>query len=86
MTISAKGSASFARHGEGCLLGQGCTTAKSGRSLRISEHDRLLAAARAQAETPEFAQTYRRRSSAERSLAWVVARGHRRCPYRGGGA
>jgi DDE family transposase len=55
----------------------------SGRSLHIGEHDELLAAARAQANTPEFAAVYPRRSLVERSSAWVVNHGHRRCRYRG---
>lgn len=42
-----------------------------------------MAAARAQAETPELAAAYPRRSLVERSLAWVVKDGHRRWGYRG---
>lgn len=67
----------------GCLLRERCTTNKAGRSLHVSEHDALLVAARAQAKTPEFAKVYPRRSLVERSIAWVVKDGHRRCRYRG---
>lgn len=81
--ISAKGSATFGRRCEGCPLRDRCTTAKAGRSLHISAHDRELVAARAQAATPEFAETYPRRALVERSLAWLMKDGHRRCRYRG---
>ncbi len=37
----------------------------------------------AQAATEQFARAYRRRSLAERSIAWIVKDGHRRCRYRG---
>jgi Transposase DDE domain len=83
VTISAKGHASFGRRCDTCPLRARCTTSKSGPSLRISEHDELLVAARAQAKTAEFAEAYPRRSLAERSIAWVVNHGHRRCRYRG---
>lgn len=81
--ISAKGNASFGRRCDGCPLRDQCTTSKSGRSLHVGEHDALLVAARAQAKTAEFAEAYPRRSLAERSIAWVVKDGHRRCRYRG---
>jgi Transposase DDE domain len=83
VTISPRGNASFGRRCNTCPLRARCTTDKAGRSLHIGEHDQLLAAARAQAKTPEFAETYPRRSLVERSLAWVVNHGHRRCRYRG---
>ncbi|MGH8904494.1 MAG: transposase [Egibacteraceae bacterium] len=44
---------------------------------------RVAVAARAQAKTAEFAEAYPRWSLAERSIAWVVKDGHRRCRYRG---
>lgn len=37
----------------------------------------------AQAKTPQFAEAYPRRSLVERSIAWVVKDGHRRCRYQG---
>ncbi len=83
VTISKNGNATFGRACDGCPLRERCTTSKSGRSLHIGEHDQLLAAARAQAKTLQFAATYRRRSLVERCLAWIVRKGHRRCPYRG---
>jgi IS5 family transposase len=82
--ISAKGYATFGARCKACPLREQCTTAKTGRSLRISEHDRYLVAARKQARTPEFAQTYRQwRPLIERSIAWLMKDGHRRCRYRG---
>ncbi len=83
VAISAKGSATFGRRCDGCPLRTRCTTSKTGRSLHVSAHDRELVAARAQAKTPEFAQTYPRRSLVERSISWMVKDGHRRCRYRG---
>ncbi len=56
VTISRKGNASFGRRCQGCPLRARCTTNKSGRSLRISAHDALLVAARAQAKTAEFGE------------------------------
>jgi IS5 family transposase len=83
VTISTKGSATFGRRCDGCPLREQCTTNKTGRSLHVSAHDRHLVAARAQARTPEFAETYSRRSLVERSISWMVKDGHRRCRYRG---
>ena len=81
--ISAKGNATFGRRCDDCPLRDRCTTNKSGRSLRVSTHDARLVAARAQAATAEFAAAYPRRSLVERSIAWLVKDGHRRCRYRG---
>ncbi len=81
--ISAKGNATFGAKCRGCPLRDRCTTSRDGRGLTLTSNDRLLVAARAQARTAEFAQAYRRRAMVERSIAWVVADGHRRCRYRG---
>jgi IS5 family transposase len=82
--ISDKGNATFGARCGTCPLRDRCTTAKAGRSLHITEHDRYLVAARAQAKTPEFQHTYRQlRPMVERSIAWLVKDGHRRCRYRG---
>lgn len=52
--------------------------------MHVSAHDRQLVAARARAATAEFAVPYRSlRPMVERSLAWLVADGHRRVRYRG---
>jgi len=66
-----------------CPLRSRCTTAKGGRSLRLHEHERLLRAARRQAESPQFQTVYRQhRPMVERSIAWLV-RGNRAVRYRG---
>ncbi len=82
-TISAKGNATFGRACTGCPLCDRCTTSRGGRSLHVSAHDDQLVAARAHARTAEFAADYPRRSLVERSIAWLVKDGHRRCRYRG---
>jgi hypothetical protein len=61
-----------------CPLRQQCTTAKTGRSMTIHEHEGLLRAARAQAKTPQFKQDYPTRSNVERTVAQVATQnGHR---------
>ncbi len=68
----------------GCRLRDQCTTARTGRTLELHPHHDLLAAARRQAETPEFQTVYRQnRPLVERTLSWLVRRGHRRVAYRG---
>ena len=84
VAITAKGTATFGARCRTCPLRDRCTTSRSGRSLHISEHDRYLIAARAHAKTAEFLQTYWRwRPLVERSIAWLMRDGHRRCRYRG---
>jgi hypothetical protein len=82
--ISSSGRASFARHCPGCPLRRRCTTAKGGRILRLHPHEDELRAARRRATTRSFQASYRRwRPMVERSIAWLVADGCRRVPYRG---
>jgi hypothetical protein len=82
--ITSSGQASFARYCQHCPLRQRCTTAKRGRILRLHPHEEELRAARRRAMTRSFQQSYRRwRPMVERSLAWLVADGCRRVPYRG---
>jgi IS5 family transposase len=82
--ITASGQASFARWCQRCPLRGRCTTAKDGRTIRIHPHQDELRAARRRATTRSFQQSYRRwRPMVERSLAWLVADGCRRVPYRG---
>jgi hypothetical protein len=67
----------------GCPLRARCTTSRSGRTIRLHEHEPLLRAARRTAETPQFQAVYRQhRPMVERSIAWLV-RGNRRVRYRG---
>jgi Transposase DDE domain/Transposase domain (DUF772) len=83
-TITASGQASFARYCQRCPLRGRCTTAKHGRTVRIHPHEDELRAARRRATTRGFQQSYRRwRPMVERSIAWLVADGCRRVPYRG---
>ena len=74
--------AAFERFCRGCPLAPRCTTAKRGRKLTIHQHEKLLRAARREAETEQFQQVYRHRPMVERSIAWLT-RGNRRLRYRG---
>jgi Transposase DDE domain len=81
---TSSGRASFARWCRGCPLRRRCTTAKGGRSVHLHRHEDELRAARRQAMTRTFQQSYRRwRPMVERSIAWLVADGCRRVPYHG---
>ena len=83
-TIGADGVARFGAACRDCPFRERCTTSPAGRSVHVSAHDRQLVAARARAATAEFATTYRGlRPMVERSIAWLVADGHRRVRYRG---
>jgi Transposase DDE domain len=76
--------ASFARECRSCPLRRRCTTARQGRVLHLHPHEDELRAARRRAMTRSFQQSYRRwRPMVERSIAWLVADGCRRVPYRG---
>jgi hypothetical protein len=82
--ITTSRAATFGQRCRDCPLADRCTTAKRGRKLTIHQHERLLRAARRQAETARFQDTYRQhRPMVERSIAWLVAGGNRRVPYRG---
>jgi Transposase DDE domain len=82
--ISSSGRVSFARHCRGCPLRRRCTTAKRGRTIHLHPHEDELRAARRRTVTRSFQQSYRRwRPMVERSIAWLVADGCRRVPYRG---
>src|SRR5215218_2101641 len=82
--ISSSGRASFARECPSCPLRRRCTTAKGGRTIHLHPHEDELRAARRRAVTRSFQHSYRRwRPMVERSLAWLVADGCRRVPYRG---
>jgi Transposase DDE domain/Transposase domain (DUF772) len=82
--ISNSGRASFARECPSCPLRRRCSTAKRGRIIRLHPHEDELRAARRRAVTRTFQHSYRRwRPMVERSIAWLVADGCRRVPYRG---
>jgi len=68
----------------GCPLRQQCTRSRTGKSMRLREHDALARAHRVRAADPEFNAVYRQhRPMVERSIAWLVAGGNRKLRYRG---
>ncbi|MGQ0805664.1 MAG: IS1182 family transposase [Actinomycetota bacterium] len=84
VSITPKRHATFGAKCGGCALRDRCTTSKHGRKLKLHEHHDLLAAARAHARTDAFIENYRaHRPLVERTIAWLVARGHRKVRYRG---
>ena len=84
VSITPTGAAVFGHRSRSCPLRERCTRSKSGRTLKCHPHHDLLVAARCQATTEEFQELYRQhRPMVERSLAWLVAKGHRKVAYRG---
>lgn len=85
VNLTINGNAVFQRHcNNGCPMRERCTTSKTGRTLHIREHDAELVEARRAWRDGDFAEDYRQwRPMVERSIAWLVARGHRRVRYRG---
>jgi IS5 family transposase len=74
----------FAVHCRDCPVRARCTTSPHGRWITVHPRDDLLRAARRQAETVEFQQTYRQhRPMVERGIAWLTRAGNRRVRYRG---
>ncbi len=68
----------------GCPLRDRCTRSATGRDVLLHEREPLLRAARQQARTPEFLETYRQhRPMVERTIAWLVRGGARKVRYRG---
>jgi hypothetical protein len=80
--MSPTRSVTFGRLCDDCPLRQRCTTAKTGRSMTIHEHEDLLRAARAQAKTPQFKQDYPTRSNIERTIAQAATQNGRRVKLR----
>jgi IS5 family transposase len=84
VAITPAGKAIFDWRCGPCPLRVRCTTAKRGRTINIHPHEDQLAAARGRAADPAGQASYRRwRPMVERSIAWLVAKGHRRVRYRG---
>ncbi len=84
VTVSGTGKAHFYARCDGCPLRQRCTTSKRGRVVNVHPHHDELVAARRAAQDPVWQATYKRhRPMVERSIAWLVANGHRRVRYRG---
>ncbi len=84
VTITASGKASFGAKCRGCPIRERCTTSTRGRTVRVGDHDQLLAQARAQWRARDNLDDYRQyRPMVERSISWIVTNGHRRVRYRG---
>jgi IS5 family transposase len=84
VTINDRGHAKFTTRCADCPLRTRCTASVNGRVFSVSGHDELLAAARAQWRAGTGVDDYRQwRPLVERSIAWLVADGHRRVRYRG---
>lgn len=83
-SINTSGNANFAPHCTTCPLRPRCTTAKASRKLSISAHDDELVYGRQAWRDPLVQAHYRQhRPMVERTIAWLVAHGNRRVPYRG---
>ena len=82
--ITSSGAATFGVICRECPHRDRCTTSKTGRTLHVGENDAELVEARRAWRDGDFAEDYRQwRPMVERSIAWLVARGHRRVRYRG---
>jgi hypothetical protein len=80
------GTAGFGKACAACPLAARCTTAKSGRKVAVSRHERLLAQARAANTHPDWRADYRAtRPKIERKLAHLMRHRHggRRARTRG---
>ena len=70
------GVARFGGRCRGCPLRGQCTTAKAGRAITVSRHQRLLAAARTRQQDPDWRADYRAtRPKVERKLAHMLRPG-----------
>jgi IS5 family transposase len=82
--ISTNGTATFGARCVGCPVRSRCTASATGKTFTVTTHDQLLAAARADWRAGIGVDDYRQwRPLVERSIAWLVADGHRRVRYRG---
>lgn len=82
--ITPAGAARFTSRCTECPLRDRCTTAKRGKILKIHPHHDVHAANRAAAADPDWQNRYRQhRPMVERTIAWLVRRGHRRVRFRG---
>jgi IS5 family transposase len=84
VNLTANGNAVFGVRCVDCPHRARCTNAKKGKTLKLRPHDTELVAARRAWNEQTFTDDYRQhRPMVERSIAWLVARGHRRVRYRG---
>lgn len=84
VTISPTGRSSFGKRCQGCPVQDRCTSSPNGKIARVGPHDQHLRQARADWAAGIGTDDYRQhRPMVERSIAWLVAHGHRRVRYRG---
>jgi IS5 family transposase len=84
VNITKTGNAVFGIRCSSCPSMHRCTSAKDGKTLRLGDHDQLLAAARGDWRAGTHTADYRQwRPLVERAISWLVANGHRRVRYRG---
>jgi len=84
VAITTAGNAVFGSRCLACRLRSRCSSAHKGKTFKVTEHDELLAAARADWRAGTHLADYRRhRPMVERTIAWLVANGHRRVRFRG---
>jgi len=82
--ITAHGNATFGVRCRACPSRHRCTSAADGKSFQVTGHDELLATARADWQAGTHLAEYRQhRPMVERTIAWLVANGHRRVRFRG---
>jgi IS5 family transposase len=83
--ITGSGAATFGAKCRGCPIRSRCTTAVDGKTFKVTEHDQHLAENRAtwQTDTDLIAEYRQHRPMVERTIAWLVTNGHRRCRHRG---
>lgn len=84
VSITAAGNAIFKRRCNACQLRSRCTSAVDGKTFHATDHDHLLATARADWRAGTHIADYRQhRPMVERTIAWLVANGNRRVRFRG---
>jgi hypothetical protein len=83
--LTPSGAATFGARCRGCPVRTRCTSAVDGKTFRVGDHDQHLAANRARWRTDgDLVADYRQhRPLVERTIAWLVTNGHRRCRHRG---
>lgn len=84
VAINRSGRAHFRSRCDPCPLRSRCTRSREGRDLNVHPQHHELARARRDATDSGWQGRYRRwRPMVERTIAWLVANGHRRVCYRG---
>ena len=84
VSIHPGGNATFGVRCNGCPSRHRCTSAANGKTVKLTDHDELLVTARADWRAGIHLADYRQhRPMVERTIAWLVANGHRRVRFRG---